>query len=429
MPKLNRVLTLVLLCAVLLLAGCSLRTMDELYCLPQRTDTEKDLQAVINGAMDGLEYSAPVSGENRQVTHKVDLDGDGVEECVVFAADDSEKPLKILIFCQVASGYVLMDTIEGYGFAFESVDFVPLDEEPGLEIVVTRQVSDDVLRSVSVYRFASARSRQLLGESCSRILTADLDGDGLYELALLSPGPSENSNGVLAVYKMEENRLQRFAERDISQQAQLVRRAQVGLLTDGSCAIILSSQTEKDSLEHQVLLLEGDSLESIYTASPVPSLNGHPIFPVDLDGDGVLELPRLVPMGAHPDQQRRQYFVRWYALDQKGRQQDVCTAYMNFTQGWYLCLEPARAATVTIVTDQDTCTVYGLEDGQAPVPLLTVYALEAHELQDQYIILYQGDEVSYGAVLQEDAARYGFTEETLLSNFYRIRMERDTENE
>ncbi len=429
MPKIKRLWILMLMCTVLFLTGCNLRTVDELYCLPMRSDTEMDLQVVINEAMDGLEYSAPISGINRQVTQKVDLDGDGVEECVVFATDDSEKPLKILIFCQVASGYVLMDTIEGYGFAFESVDFVPLDKEPGLEIVVARQLSDDVMRSVSVYRFASGRSRLLLAESCTKMLTADMDADGLYELALLNSGQSEDSKGVLSVYKIEEKGLQHFAETDISQQAQYVRRAQVGQLSDGGKVLVFSSQRENDTLEHQVFLLDGQDLKCIYTSSPVPSLGGHSVFPEDLDGDGVLELPSLILMNAHPNQQRHQYFVRWYSLDRQGQQQDLCTTYMNFTQGWYLRLEPAQTTTITIVTDQDTCTVYGLEDGQAPVPLMTVYALEADEIQDHHTILYQGEVVSYGAVFEDDAKRYGFTEEMLMNNFYRIRMERNTEND
>ncbi len=425
MPKRKRLLAM-LLCTALFLSGCSLRTVDELYCLPKRSDAEMDLQAVIDEAMDGLKYSAPIYGENRQVTQKVDLDGDGVEECVVFAADDSEKPLKILIFCQVASGYVLMDTIEGYGFAFESVDFVQLDGEPGLEIVVGRQVSDDVMRSVSVYRFASARSRLLLGASCTKMLTSDLDGDGICELALLSSGASEDSNGILSVYKMEADALQLFTEAEIAQQAHQIKRAQVGRLSDGSNAIVLSSLTENDDLKNQVFLLGEEDLQCIYTAQPVSSLGGHFIFPEDLDGDGVLELPSLIAMNSHPDQQRQQYFVCWYTLDSAGQQKAVRTTYMNFTQGWYLYLEPDQAEAITVVTDQDTCTVYGLEDGQAPVPLLTVYALGQQD-PETYTILYQGDTVTYGAVLEEGAARYGFTAEALQAYFYRMRTERNTE--
>ena len=107
---------ILILFAALTLSGCGLKTVDQLYCLPKRSQAYNNLQAVIDEAMDGLTFSAPVYGSNRQTVQVADLDGDEVDEYLLFARDDSEKPLKILIFCQLASGYVLMDTIEGYGF-------------------------------------------------------------------------------------------------------------------------------------------------------------------------------------------------------------------------------------------------------------------------------------------------------------------------
>ena len=148
-----------ILLAALVLTVCGLKTVDQLYCLPKRSEADKDLQAVIDDAMDGLTFSVPIYGDNRLNVQAADLDGDGVDEYLAFATDNSEKPLKILIFCQLASGYVLMDTIEGYGFAFDFVEYAQLDDRPGLEIIVGRQVSERVARSVSVYRFSSGISR------------------------------------------------------------------------------------------------------------------------------------------------------------------------------------------------------------------------------------------------------------------------------
>ena len=97
----------------LLLTGCSMPTLDELYCLPKRSNSDSNLQEVIDEAMSGLQYSAPISGSNQQTVQAADLDGDGKDEYLLFAKDTSEKPLKILIFSEIAVGYVLMDTIEG----------------------------------------------------------------------------------------------------------------------------------------------------------------------------------------------------------------------------------------------------------------------------------------------------------------------------
>lgn len=52
-----------LILASLLLTGCALQTVDEMYALPKRSKEYDSLQSAIDSAMYGLSYSAPVSGK------------------------------------------------------------------------------------------------------------------------------------------------------------------------------------------------------------------------------------------------------------------------------------------------------------------------------------------------------------------------------
>ena len=169
---------LLLLALSTMLTGCNMPTVDQLYCLPKRYSADSNLQEVIDEAMEDLQYCAPIAGNNQQTVQSADLDGDGKDEYLLFAKDNSEKPLKILIFSEIALGYVLMDTIEGYGFGFEFVEYANVDDRPGLDIIVGRQVGEQVVRSIGVYRFTSGFSRQLMSSSYSRVITADFDGCG-----------------------------------------------------------------------------------------------------------------------------------------------------------------------------------------------------------------------------------------------------------
>ena len=71
--------------AVLLLTGCSMRTLDELYRVPKRSEEYNDLQSAIDRHMGDREYCAPLSGENLQTVQMADLDGDGTQEYLLFA--------------------------------------------------------------------------------------------------------------------------------------------------------------------------------------------------------------------------------------------------------------------------------------------------------------------------------------------------------
>ena len=145
---------LILLIAMVsvLLCGC-MRTVDEMYRLPKRSDIYNDLQSAIDSAMSGLTYCAPLAGENQQTVHMADLDGDGVQEYLLFAKSASEKPLRILVFRNIDNTFVNTDTMECNGSAFDQVEYVDMDGRSGVEIVVGRQLSDQVIRSASVYSF------------------------------------------------------------------------------------------------------------------------------------------------------------------------------------------------------------------------------------------------------------------------------------
>ena len=98
----------------MLLGGCAMRTVEDMYRVPRRSEDYNNLQSAIDSAMTGLEYAAPVSGENQQTVQMADLDGDGMQEYLLFARGKSEKPMHILIFRRNGQSYQLMERIETY---------------------------------------------------------------------------------------------------------------------------------------------------------------------------------------------------------------------------------------------------------------------------------------------------------------------------
>ena len=70
-----------------------------------------------------------------------------------------------------------------------------MDNAPGYELVVGRQLSDQVLRSVSVYSFSSGSAEQLMMVGYSKFITCDLNDDGCSELMVILPGESETGTG------------------------------------------------------------------------------------------------------------------------------------------------------------------------------------------------------------------------------------------
>lgn len=193
--------------AAMLLTGCALRTVEEMYALPKRSEEFRELQAAIDTAMYGMTYSSPQSGENQQTVQTADLNGDGLDEYLVFAKGATEKPLQVLIFQQDETGKCrVLDTIGFNGQAFDQVEYMAFDDQPGLELVVGIQVSERVLRNVAVYSFHGGSAELLLLNSYSKMLPCQLSGDK-SELMVLRPGEEETQRGMAVLYGYDKGQI------------------------------------------------------------------------------------------------------------------------------------------------------------------------------------------------------------------------------
>lgn len=425
-------IAVLLLLMVLLLTGCGLKTVDQLYCLPKRSETDNNLRTVIDEAMDGLTFSAPTYGDNRQTVQAADLDGDEVDEYLVFATDNSDKPLKILIFCQLASGYVLMDTIEGYGFAFDFVEYAQLDDRPGVEIIVGRQVSDQVARALSVYRFSSGFSRQLLSTGYSRLDSCDLNGDGINEIFLLNYGAAENGNGLVTLFSYRAGEMYRSAEQVLSLSASHFERFTVGGLADGRPAMFVTFEKEDKSLLTDVFVMEDRELLPVSKGNSTQLLQGYPVFPSDVDGDGVTDLARLLPI-AGKGQTHSHHLLQWYSLDENGNEIEKRCTFHHYAEGWYLNVDKVSAAKIAVEQTEKE-TVFYMRSAGSYTELLRIRALtdtdrESQAEKDDFMVLHKGNTVIYVAKLTEYAIDQGITEEMLISQFYPIRVELMTEED
>lgn len=425
----------ILLSAALLLSGCGLLTLEELYCPPKRSNESDNLQAVIDKAMKNLTYCAPVSGEHQQAVQKADLDGDGIDEYLLFAQDNSETPLKILIFCQLASGYVLMDTIEGFGFNFDFVEYAQMDDRAGLEIVVGRQVSDELARSVSVYRFTSGFAKQLLSISYTRADVEDLDEDGNHELLLLNAGESERGNGMLMLYDYADGKFDRSVVANISQPVSALQRMDLSLLSDGSKGVFVTSVAEDSSLVVDTFALTAGSIKPVSLGLPIPVIRNYPVYPVDIDEDGCIEIPEMIAMPALRSNEKKEFAIGWYNLDSNGLRADKAYTYQHFADGWYLFLKGEWLGNLTVEQTEDGCVVYMRQNKEAAFePVFTIYTLTGSDREEQAImdgrtILYKNDNIIFAAKLEPQAKDYKITAYTLKDLFHPVRMERNFDEE
>ena len=388
----RRLLPLVLLLA-LLLSGCAAAGADELYSLPKRSDAYLELQQEIESVMRGASYAAPVSGVNQRSIQNADLDGDGLDEVLVFArTEGAERPLKVFILRQDGDVYRLLDTIESDGAAFDSVDYVQIDGRAGLELVLSCRLADKVQQSMRVYTVRSGKAAELLQSGCTAYTVTDLNGDGLSDVITLTSGGSR-SNGIAQYFRWREDELLRSGEANLSVSAESVKRIITGLVAESVPGVFVASTYDDSNIVTDVFVAPSDGTfrnvsqmdENDLSTSTVRS---YYVYSTDIDGDGVIELPETRPLVVLPGDpsSRGQSCILWYNLRPDGTHVENCTTYHNYAEGWYLRLPDEWRSSLSVTTREDevygSCTCFVISDYISRHELLRVYMLEGKTATD-----------------------------------------------
>lgn len=430
---------LLLILAALLLSGCTMRTVEQMYTPPKRSEEYKELQEAIDTAMYGMTYCSPQSGENQQSVQMADLDGDGQDEYLVFAKGATEKPLQVLIFKQDTEGNVrTMDTIGFNGLSFEQVEYVEFDEHPGCELVIGIQVSDQVMRSIAVYSFYSGDAQQILLNAYSKFLTCDLDVDGKKELMVFRPGEAEMDRGMAVLYSIQNGEIRRSVETELSESPEQIRRVLSGKLQGGTPAVFVASATGENEIVTDIFALIDGKLTNISFSTEadtsIRTLRNYYVYAEDIDNDGVIELPSLItmkPITVWQDEDQK-FLLRWFAVDPEGWEIDKLVTYHDYTGGWYLQLGDDWANRVSVEQGSGIYTFYVWDESyDLASELFTVYVFngvnrDADITTSGRFPLYRSESVTFGAKLADAAGEYGITEESLTASFRLIRQDWQT---
>ncbi|MDO4845960.1 MAG: hypothetical protein Q3977_05025 [Oscillospiraceae bacterium] len=423
------------LCLALCLCGCPMLSVDEMYTLPRQSDEYNALQNAINEILrDGAQYSSPVTGSNQQPIQMADLTGDGLDEAIVFTKTEGDKPLKAQIFIRSGDGYERLCSIDGDGSAFDRVEYAQIDGEPGLEIVLGKRIGNQVLQSVGAYSLRDEQPTELMTANYSELRITDLDGNDKRDLFVIR-FDAENRTGVAEVYRYVNGAMDRSTEAALSADVDAVRHITTGNVKEGKRAVFVASTAADALVVTDIFTLQDDTLNVCSSDRDYELYNcpvrGYNVYADDIDGDGFVEIPNVVPLQPYSEEiaDDRFYAIEWYDAEGKNRK---LTTFHNYSGGWYLTL-PERLGSRFIVRRGDTVSgsrglEFYTERENTPDELIcTLFAFSGDSRSvlasaDGRFPLATKNDVTYCASLSTAAERLGLTQETLQTMFRFIQV-------
>lgn len=440
--RLRAALAAVTVAASCLLTGCSsfrlVTSPEELYAPPQLPAEYTELNSAIRALLtSGMEYAAPISGSNTQTVQLHDLDGDGVQEALAFLRSPAEEqPLRIHIFRKGSGGYEPAAVIAGSGTDIYSFAARDLNGDGLAELLIGWKTGAE-LRALSVWTARDEAPQELLRAAYAKYDVTDLDGDGLAEVTVFRS--DEQGAAATDLYIWNEGMLEKTSEERLSYSLTELAAGRVvsGVLRDGTPALFAVGVSGYGAAVTDILLLREGQLtnaaRSPNTGITTEIYRHRGLWPCDLDGDGVTEIPAAAVIPAAEEEDETEYCrVDWYSHDSGGFRETALSTYHNTIDGWYLELPAGWAGKIALsrgyhAADEMAVTVYDRESG-APLVRICAITGSSRELKasrgNRIILSRQTDVIYVGELLEGNAGRKdGIDEDRLRESFHIIAKE------
>lgn len=423
-------LLLTVLATALLLCGCGYgNNVEELFALPKMPDEYTGLNQLLAEMNEqGYESIAPTTGQHLQSVHMVDLDGDReVEAIAFFRNSQDEKPMKMFVYKQAGGSYEQLCSVESGGSSIDSVHYEDLNGDGQCEVIVGWKMTADV-QTLAVYNIGR-EALPLMSGVYSRYAIEDINEDGLPELFVLRS--DSNGAALMEVYMWQTNILAVAHHSVLSTSMSELSRGSIvtGTTAEGRSAVYVTGINEQNNAVTDVLVWQssvfgdGSVVNAAMSESTGRSTLSQPyrqLTPLDIDGDGITEIPAPARTSTQNDT-----LVYWQQYSLSGEPFTVSQTYHSQSNGWYFTLPYHWWGDVTVAVEE---TVAGENQVLLYVdnsPVLSIYTLtgenrENRSTMGERFLIRRQTGVVYAGELLEGADLYGMDASLLRSSFHMI---------
>ncbi len=432
-------LLMLILCFTMsvLLSGCFMKSVSELYKLPQQTEQYRAVQlAIEETAPRGSQLMSPIEGNHLQPIQMADFDGDSDDEIIGFVMASGEKPLKVYVFDFVDGKYVNTGAAECGGRQFLRVDYAQIDGKGGDEIILSRAVAGQSTKMVDIYTFSEGNLLLYLSTAYTDYLLTDLDSDGKQDLFLTNFTGGQET-GTAELYRYIDNRISQEPYFPLTVTVSGLRRIHTGNLMQGQKAIFVDGVLSDGTAISEAFTFTGQdfsmlsSLHHLQLAS-MPA-QGEYVFATDFDMDGIMEFPQVMALANDLETPAGAYqCIRWYEVQAGGQKKADGVTYHHFSGGWYLRIPNRLGMNFSMgqtdaATGNKGLTFYVGSQQEKEYELFTMFAFTgagrniAVSEHNCFVLSSRNDTV-YAARLGDGARGLNLTQEELSAMFHFIRV-------
>jgi hypothetical protein len=215
----------------------------------------------------------------------------------------------------------------------------------------------------------------------------------------------------------------------MSQPADHLKRIIIGNLDGGKTAVFSASAVGDNALVTDIFVVLEGTLKNVAfsneSGTAVQTMRNYYVYADDIDNDTIVELPFLIPMKPMQDMvvTDTHQLIRWFSMTPEGSEVNKMYTYHNFMGGWYMQLQSQWAPRLAVKNVGQQYEFYLWDESyNNPQKVLTIYVLTAQNreeqaVQDDRFVLLKTDSTVYAAKVENCAAQFDLTQETITYSF------------
>lgn len=371
------------LCAVffscllsLCLDGCAFpaSSITDLMRAPKLTEEQAAVNRALSAALGTEDYKLkyPLSGSYRSAYVFYDVDGDAVSEALVFyqpAIEGSSVRINILDYRDGEWSSIYDVSGEGVG----DVDYVTFENMESAEyknIIIGWQLENSAEKLMSIYTFEDNRLKSQFDERYSQLLIRDFNRDGLMDIITLSM----RRNTLTLVTVGRSGKLETADTLELDADIKSCEQILFGRLSNSGQAIFLDVMLERASYATEIISVEKNHLVPLIDIAAVNAqedkkptegqmenfaLTQRPerILCMDIDGNGVIEVPSSQPMLGYEDYyndpEEGVLYLTTFSVFQDGKLLPQFNACVNLEAGYLIKIPEGWEERVTVVSERN----------------------------------------------------------------------------
>ncbi len=328
------------------LSACSLPGMGVADSLspPKPSGELYDIQKALETSVGhGVDLAYPSSGNYRSAIVTKDIDFDGKLEVFSFYStetDDKTTVMHINYIRWIDGKWRSLTDLQVNASGVESIDFVRLDDDETLKVLVNWDRYSVTNKQLSVYSIASGRLAELTKAEYSVYATCDFDFDGISEIVAIYLD-TENKTSTATLLALSDGGFSEKSSCSLDPTVISYFEPRLSRFTDGKTALFIDA-AKTSGLITEILSVDEDGM--LYSALPytlssenVNSLRASTVHIADFDGDGCLDIPlaRPLPTVFGSADEQSAYMTIWNSFD--GTEFSVIGhTIINYTDGYYI---------------------------------------------------------------------------------------------